>query len=601
MDDYSLMNGQMGVAIFFALLSRKTCNHWYEEFADELLENVCNNLSNQLPVSFANGLCGIGWGIEFMKHRGLIEDDTDEILSEIDAAVMERDVRRITDMSFETGLRGIYAYVVSRIMSKCRTDVLPFDSLYLSEIKKTLSDNGIDSKMDYFSVNEIWNHILYTFSHYSQEYSWQKAIYILEHNGLACLNENSCVNRLKAEYLDRLYTSSKDCVFIFINECVGMQYGIGTYINNHTKYIDSNRYDINVIAFNSSIEKFEITNSVAYFHLTVINTLSSREHLEKSHFFYIANKIGAKRRVICHFNLYGNIVLVKMLRTKLLARIVFTVHFTHWGLRYDGRTDVMHRLLTTPPQNMSTNDWEIYQNYIVEKETLDNCDDIICPSTNTYKYLHQLYNLRKDRIHYIPHIIDYSLHYIPSKEVLRKKYGFANSDRIIIFIGRIDKNKGVFDLIDAIKPSLRSDRHLRLVIVGAGFLNEALNEAVPFWHQIIFMGFQNRQVICELLQIADVGIVPSHYEEFGYVALEMASSGLPVIVNEVGGLKDIARNYPNVSLFSYNIEGSLIFQIESHIYGSKERAKNDYSEKDKYNFLIEAYRSNITRIYSKIK
>lgn len=82
------------MAIFFFLLSRQTHNRWYEEFAGELLDDVCNNLSQHCPVTFADGLCGIGWAIEFLKKEGFIEGDTDEILEEVDKQVMERDVTK---------------------------------------------------------------------------------------------------------------------------------------------------------------------------------------------------------------------------------------------------------------------------------------------------------------------------------------------------------------------------------------------------------------------------------------------------------------------------------------------------------------------------
>ncbi len=134
--DYSLMNGQMGTSIFFAFLSRSCNNHWYEDFASELLESVISNASNSMPVNFAHGLCGIGWGVEFLKLHGFLEDETDEILSEVDMAVMERDVRRMTDASLETGICGICAYVSSRLSSQRRNSGLkPFDSIYLSDLK----------------------------------------------------------------------------------------------------------------------------------------------------------------------------------------------------------------------------------------------------------------------------------------------------------------------------------------------------------------------------------------------------------------------------------------------------------------------------------
>ena len=42
-----------------------------------------------------------------MKRQGFIEGETDEILYEIDMRIMERDLRRISDISFETGLRCV--------------------------------------------------------------------------------------------------------------------------------------------------------------------------------------------------------------------------------------------------------------------------------------------------------------------------------------------------------------------------------------------------------------------------------------------------------------------------------------------------------------
>ena len=174
--DLSLFNGQMGSAIFFALLSRITENHWYEDFAGELLDNICQNITIQIPINFAYGLCGIGWGIEFLKYRGFISDDTDEILSDIDKAVMERDVRRITDDSFDTGLKGIFAYVNCRLMSKRDNCYLPFDEIYLSEIKEITSKYHISTES--VGMEQIWFDCLTMFKS-NHNYSWKKGLLIL--------------------------------------------------------------------------------------------------------------------------------------------------------------------------------------------------------------------------------------------------------------------------------------------------------------------------------------------------------------------------------------------------------------------------------------
>lgn len=182
--DYSLMNGQMGSAIFFAFLSRVCNNHWYEDFASELLDSVVSNASISMSVNFAYGICGIGWGIEFLKLHGFLEDDTDEILSEIDAAVMERDVRRMTDASLETGIRGIFAYVSSRLGSKRKDSRLkPFDSIYLSDLD--VSTIRLCGHLPTFNANEIWGEYVNTFSAISN-LNWKRGLYHI-------FNENSYV------------------------------------------------------------------------------------------------------------------------------------------------------------------------------------------------------------------------------------------------------------------------------------------------------------------------------------------------------------------------------------------------------------------------
>ncbi len=175
LNDLSLMNGQMGIAIFFALLSKNLKNQIYEEFAEELLNNICENLTKYIPVSFSNGLCGIGWGIEFLKYKGFINEDTDELLSEIDYAVMQRDPRRVVDISFETGLEGIISYVNCRINSSRNfSSKMSFDHNYIYELKDMGKRGGLCSSLNY-SIPTIWNKCIDLYSH-SVIDSWKKGI-----------------------------------------------------------------------------------------------------------------------------------------------------------------------------------------------------------------------------------------------------------------------------------------------------------------------------------------------------------------------------------------------------------------------------------------
>lgn len=178
--EMGLWNGKTGMSLFFFLLSRHSGNRWYEEFAGELLDDVCSSLSQQCPVTFADGLCGIGWAIEFLKKEGFIDGDTDDILEEVDKQVMERDVRRITDTSLETGLAGIAAYVRSRLDSeRSCPDYQPFDTEYLKDLDDVCRKQKNCWQATELSFTDIWQSLL----HNKQTHNgleWQKGIMILE-------------------------------------------------------------------------------------------------------------------------------------------------------------------------------------------------------------------------------------------------------------------------------------------------------------------------------------------------------------------------------------------------------------------------------------
>ena len=93
-----------------------------------------------LPVGFAFGLSGIGWGIEYLKQNGFTDDDSLEICKEIDKKIMEKDPRRITNYSLELGLEGILHYVIAHIKGvMAHHSKMPFDEIYLHDLYKAVS------------------------------------------------------------------------------------------------------------------------------------------------------------------------------------------------------------------------------------------------------------------------------------------------------------------------------------------------------------------------------------------------------------------------------------------------------------------------------
>jgi len=87
LDNPGLLNGKMGIAIFFYHYAKFTGNKIYEDYAGELIDEIYEEISTSTPVNFENGLTGIGWGIEYLVKNGFVKADTDDALSEIDKFV----------------------------------------------------------------------------------------------------------------------------------------------------------------------------------------------------------------------------------------------------------------------------------------------------------------------------------------------------------------------------------------------------------------------------------------------------------------------------------------------------------------------------------
>ena len=305
--ELGLWEGKTGMSIFFFLLSRHTGNRWYEEFAGELLDDVCSHLSQHCPVTFADGLCGIGWAIEYLKKEGFIEGDTDEILAEVDKQVMERDVRRITDATLETGLVGIAAYVRSRLDSQRNTNSTPFDSSYLENLNNACLSMGIIWKSVNYSIDAIKNLILNKIKAptFNDPISWK--------HGICLFNKTKSLDHygdhfitVQDTYENELYHSPTKIILIFQEESIAIQYGIGTYTHTLLECFDSSKWNINVITLHKGKDdvSFRLENGIGYYDFPIPKEqfLSGNPYYEelyfRSVFYYLASRLNVKCIVI---------------------------------------------------------------------------------------------------------------------------------------------------------------------------------------------------------------------------------------------------------------------------------------------------------------
>lgn len=124
-----LFDGKMGVAIAFYHYYRHTGNHVYEQYANALLDSVLDGVTREADTSMATGLCGIGWGIDYILQNGFAEGDSMEVCQQIDERIMLYDPKRMSDNALED--------LIHYILIHCKNG-MPFDVQYISDIESAV-------------------------------------------------------------------------------------------------------------------------------------------------------------------------------------------------------------------------------------------------------------------------------------------------------------------------------------------------------------------------------------------------------------------------------------------------------------------------------
>lgn len=135
-----LLNGKMGGVVFFGQYAQYTGKNYFREYAEELLDEVFDMVHENVPIDFVNGLCGIGWGVEYLLRHSLMEGDADEVLEDIDKKIIERDPLYVEDLSLYTGLWGIMMYITARLAHIRTNNYQPFPFEYLKRLQKRLAN-----------------------------------------------------------------------------------------------------------------------------------------------------------------------------------------------------------------------------------------------------------------------------------------------------------------------------------------------------------------------------------------------------------------------------------------------------------------------------
>lgn len=171
-------------------------------------------------------------------------------------------------------------------------------------------------------------------------------------------------------------------------------------------------------------------------------------------------------------------------------------------------------------------------------------DRVIACSAHMRWEIRRLFEIPDDAISVIPNGVDLQSWSTSRREVERARDRYAPHGPLLVYVGRLEWEKGVHTLIDAMPRLRRRLPGVRLVVAGRGGAADTLRTLATDKRVagiVDFAGWLPERELHALIAAADALVIPSIYEPFGMVALEGTALGAPLVVARAGGLAEFVR------------------------------------------------------------
>ncbi len=203
----------------------------------------------------------------------------------------------------------------------------------------------------------------------------------------------------------------------------------------------------------------------------------------------------------------------------------------------------------------------------VSKAYCKECNAVIVPTSKVKDKLEE-YGLKHDFVEVIPTGIDLEPfkrenHSSEEGDVLRAELGLSKENKVVLFIGRIAREKSIEVVINAVKTLIDEDNNIRMLIVGDGpALDELkeLAEKLSISDYIIFAGEKPWKDVGKYYQLGDVFVSASVTETQGLTFSEAMAAKVPVIAKYDKNLEEILKHEKNGFIFKENHELSEILK-----------------------------------------
>lgn len=187
---------------------------------------------------------------------------------------------------------------------------------------------------------------------------------------------------------------------------------------------------------------------------------------------------------------------------------------------------------------------------------------------------------------------------------MRKLLNIPENKTVFVFAGRLERMKGVYLLYDAFLKARKQAPNMHLVLAGKNIDGD-------IFYNYIKEGIDNGWLtltghykgnIYDIINMADIFVMPSYWEGLPYVLIEAMQCAKPVIASDVGGIPELIKNGENGYLFNPNNCQQLEQLLENAALNAKnlQNLGENAAKTVKENFMFSSFKQKINAFVQSI-
>jgi len=194
-------------------------------------------------------------------------------------------------------------------------------------------------------------------------------------------------------------------------------------------------------------------------------------------------------------------------------------------------------------------------------------DALVVWSKHEKNFIESKFNVKQSSIEIIPPGVDLDLFRPLDRTSARKEINLDLDVKAILYVGRLERLKGLDTLLEAI--SMLDQKNINLLVIG-GLYNisevarlKNICTSLNLNEKVHFLGSISRKELKYYYNASDICVLPSYYESFGLSALEAAACGIPVVASKRGGLSSIVIDKKTGYLLQWRCPGPFVEKLEA--------------------------------------